>query len=627
MTGALVDHLWQSTLFTLAAGLLTLALRRSAAGARYAVWLAASLKFLVPFALLTAMGGAAAQRLHLPVAPPHGLAAIAPRIAPVIEPMTFTDMTGRAAVPAALPAAAVPPTAPFDPAPLLLGLWALGAAGMLIVWAARWSRVRRVLRAATPAHWLGNRAAPVRALSSRLLLEPGVAGLWRPVLLLPHGIQDHLSSAELDAVIAHELCHIGRRDNLTGALHMAVQALFWFHPVVWWLGTRLVAERERACDEAVVRAGHPRATYARGILEICRLYLRSPLICVAGVSGSGLKKRVEDIMTNPESLPLSLAAKALLGGAAALALASPVAAGILAAQTPAQPLSQPAVPSMRAVPTPVAAKVVAAATAPAAQADPAPPAADPQQAEAPRPIVVAEAKAPAPVSPPAGASSDEAARRLAEQQQPRAVVPFDSTHFDRYVGYYQRGPGAIDRVWREGSKYFAQITGQPPVPLYPESETKFFTTVVAAQLSFDADAKGAVTGLVIHQNGNETFWPKVDDAVAKADEAALVQRIASKTPAPGSEASVRKWLTAMEAGQPDYEDMGPLLAQAARQQWPQTAPLFRGFGALKDVHFADVDPQGNDVYLADFQNGRVSVTIAPLSPDGKISGLFFRILP
>src|SRR5207302_8612112 len=55
--GAVGNHLWQSTLFAAAAWLITIALRGNSAQARYRVWLAASLKFLVPFSLLVAMGG------------------------------------------------------------------------------------------------------------------------------------------------------------------------------------------------------------------------------------------------------------------------------------------------------------------------------------------------------------------------------------------------------------------------------------------------------------------------------------------------------------------------------------------------------------------------------------------
>src|SRR5580765_2969518 len=95
------------------------------------------------------------------------------------------------------------------------------------------------------------------------LMEPGVVGVWRPVLLVPFDIVTSLTQAQLDAVVAHELCHVRRRDNLTAAIHMLVEAAFWFHPLVWWIGARLVDERERACDEVVMSlAGHDRRVYA-----------------------------------------------------------------------------------------------------------------------------------------------------------------------------------------------------------------------------------------------------------------------------------------------------------------------------------------------------------------------------
>jgi bla regulator protein BlaR1 len=74
-------------------------------------------------------------------------------------------------------------------------------------------------------------------------------------LLLPAGITDRLTPPQLKAIVAHELCHVRRRDNLATALHMGVEALFWFHPLVWWLGARLMEERERACDEEVLLMG------------------------------------------------------------------------------------------------------------------------------------------------------------------------------------------------------------------------------------------------------------------------------------------------------------------------------------------------------------------------------------
>jgi bla regulator protein BlaR1 len=158
------------------------------------------------------------------------------------------------------------------------------------------------------------------------VMEPGVVGLWRPVLLVPSGIEDDLTSRQLAAVLTHELCHIRRRDNVTAAVHMIAEAVFWFHPLVWWIGSRLVDERERACDEEVVRTlGEPQ-TYAEGIVSVCKRYVESPLACVSGVSGSNVKNRIRDIMTNRAVAKLGVAKKAVLAAVGTVAVIAPILA-------------------------------------------------------------------------------------------------------------------------------------------------------------------------------------------------------------------------------------------------------------------------------------------------------------
>jgi beta-lactamase regulating signal transducer with metallopeptidase domain len=103
----------------------------------------------------------------------------------------------------------------------------------------------------------------VEVRSAAGLLEPGVVGLLCPVMLLPEGIVERLSPAQFGAVWAHKLCHVRRRDNLFAAMHMVVEGMFWFHPLVWWVGARMVEERERACDEAVLSLGASRVRMQR----------------------------------------------------------------------------------------------------------------------------------------------------------------------------------------------------------------------------------------------------------------------------------------------------------------------------------------------------------------------------
>jgi uncharacterized protein (TIGR03435 family) len=171
----------------------------------------------------------------------------------------------------------------------------------------------------------------MRVRSSPGLLEPGVVGLFHPILLLPAGIEKRLQQPQLKAVLAHELTHARRRDNLTSAIHMIVETVFWFYPLVWWIGARLVEERERACDEAVLSLGSEPLDYAEGILTVCRSYVESPLSSVSGVTGANLKKRIQAILTGRIAVDLNFAKKLALAAAALAAVAIPIAIGIMGA--------------------------------------------------------------------------------------------------------------------------------------------------------------------------------------------------------------------------------------------------------------------------------------------------------
>ncbi len=115
---------------------------------------------------------------------------------------------------------------------------------------------------------------------------------------------------------------------------MLVEALFWFYPMVWLIGARLIVERERACDESVLARGHDREVYAGGILKVCKFCLQSPLACAVGMSGGNLGHRVRQIMTAPDARALPGAKKLLLASAASITLLLPVMAGLIASPLP-----------------------------------------------------------------------------------------------------------------------------------------------------------------------------------------------------------------------------------------------------------------------------------------------------
>jgi bla regulator protein blaR1 len=330
------DHVWQSTLFAASVALLTLAFRRQRAGVRYALWLAASIKFLVPFALLVALGSS----LHWTAAP---LPQPELRLAVDVASLPFTPL---ASADAPLPTAPVDQNNPWLArrvrALALRGaafVWIAGTCILLLRWGVQWLQLRRLLRrgvrltSGREADLLraagGSDDLPIVQVDSSI--EPGIVGAVRPVLLWPATISARLDDEQMTAVMAHELAHVARRDNLSAAVHMATEALFWWHPLVWWVGARLVDERERACDEDVLRGGREPQRYAESILRTCEFYLEAPLACVTGVTGADLKKRIETIMRNHPSAATGRARKLLLATVAIAAFAAPIAVGVMRA--------------------------------------------------------------------------------------------------------------------------------------------------------------------------------------------------------------------------------------------------------------------------------------------------------
>ncbi|KAA6462002.1 TIGR03435 family protein [Acidobacteria bacterium AB60] len=339
IAATLVAHLWQSTAMVLVAWLMTAAMRESPARTRFFIWLTAYLKFLIPFALLTRLGAR--------WAPPTRHVEMQRVVYTVME--VFNEPFARGTGIAGAWRQSSGEHLRLSGLSWLAILWACGFVVMIVRWALQWARARRVVRDARAA-CLGReiraleraqeivglrRAMPV--LLTPAAIEPGIFGILRPVLLWPEHLSPQLDDLQIETILIHELEHVRRRDNLVSALQALVEAVFWFHPAVYWMRSRMSEERERACDERVMEhSGHPEK-YAQGILAVCAFCLEPPLACVAGVSGSDLKKRVLRIMSQHSVVGLSIGRKATLAMAALLVIMLPVGFGVVRGQSGARP--------------------------------------------------------------------------------------------------------------------------------------------------------------------------------------------------------------------------------------------------------------------------------------------------
>jgi beta-lactamase regulating signal transducer with metallopeptidase domain len=311
MIAAVLNHLWQSSLCVLGAGLLCLALRANQASARHSIWLAASLKFLLPFSALISLGQHLGWLTGATAAPEWTL--------------IIGNITQPASIKNAFLAPHTLPAVWSYLGYLLAAGWFVGVIAVVRRWSNQWRQIKSSLQRAEKL----DVGSSIESRSSASVFEPGVVGIIHPVLLIPADLTQRLPPEQMRAILDHEMSHVRRRDNLTAALHMVVEALFWFYPLVWWLGARLIAERERACDEAVVESGTDPQTYAEAILNVCKHYVASPLACASGVSGAELKWRIKCIMADcVPPAKLSGIKKILLATVASAAMTVPVVVGL-----------------------------------------------------------------------------------------------------------------------------------------------------------------------------------------------------------------------------------------------------------------------------------------------------------
>lgn len=360
---ALLHSLWQGgVLALLLAGVLPL-LRRQRAELRYAV-AAGALATLV-----LAVGLTFGWYYHS--APPAGAAPVTS--AYVAGQPASAQMQGVGAAPVAeLPANAAPTRslAWLQVAgnkierylPLVVGTWLLGlllmsgrlAGGLLYA-----GRLRRAGTQALGAEWqqrlaaLAGRAGlrrPVALLESARVAGPLVLGHLRPVILLPLGAVAGLSPSLLEALLAHELAHIVRRDYLLNLGLAVAEVLFFYHPAVWFMAHCLRAERENCCDDqAAALCGGDRLRVARALAALAELETAAtpmPRLALAAAGGGrgSLLARVRRLALHRPQAP-TLNERLLAGSLTLLGLLG-LSTGVVLAARPAQTVPAQTVPAV-----------------------------------------------------------------------------------------------------------------------------------------------------------------------------------------------------------------------------------------------------------------------------------------
>jgi len=277
------------------------------AAARHAAWTAV-LAFMLLMPAWTAWG----PKVAVPILPERGRAALEPIalegdiLPPPSEPATSTI------------AAQHGETGPRKPDPTLPWPWAIIALSCYIAVAG--VMVTRLIAGTVRARALVGAATEDDGIFTSVdCAAPVTVGWLRPAIVLPSSWRSW-PAAELDAVLLHEREHVRRRDPLVQWLALLNRAVFWFHPLAWWLERKLAALAEDACDAAVLRRGHDPRLYSEYLIDLARTVKRAggrlPGWGTA-IDGGGLAARIRRILDGSPvprlSRPRATAAAALCG--------------------------------------------------------------------------------------------------------------------------------------------------------------------------------------------------------------------------------------------------------------------------------------------------------------------------
>lgn len=266
----------RAALIALATAAILPLLRVRSAAARHVAWTGVLIwMLLLPAALLW---GPRASFQLLPPLPDTPIAE-----APISLPVQLISTA------VAAPASGIPARQWNWPAAIYLA----GAGLLLARLALGTLRARALMRRAV--NWEG-------VLTSADCTAPVTVGWIRPVILFPENWREW-GSSQLAAVLSHEGEHIRRRDGLIQWLALLNRAIFWFHPLAWWLERKLDALAEEACDAAVLARGHDPREYSACLLEMARSVAESGMRLRAigmAMPGSALPRRIRRILaSNP----------------------------------------------------------------------------------------------------------------------------------------------------------------------------------------------------------------------------------------------------------------------------------------------------------------------------------------
>lgn len=264
------------------------------------------------------------------VGSPAGHLKMLPAKSPLGSPPGVDSPRPSAVQPAAEVAAQA--RASFPTKPLLAGLWLAGFGFMLTRLAVGWHRLRRIRRSATPVIET-DKTARMNRRGTTILLScqintPVCFGVFRTTIILPRDMYANSGKEEMRMVLSHELAHVERRDYLTNIFQSFLEAVFFFHPLVWYASRQLINEREQVCDNSVLARGATANDYAKLLSSLAEQGFEKFRLHGVALFEGGLLKRIRSLL-DPRRIRLTNLRRITAGCVAFLALSAFTGFGIV----------------------------------------------------------------------------------------------------------------------------------------------------------------------------------------------------------------------------------------------------------------------------------------------------------
>ena len=135
----------------------------------------------------------------------------------------------------------------------------------------------------------------VNAFFSKHIDTPMMMGFFKPIILLPLAMINRLSPQQFEAILLHELAHIRRNDYFLNLIQSVIDTVLFFNPFTWWITKNIREEREKCCDEMVLKLSDP-YQYAEALLALEEPLQKQVFVLAAIGKRSQLLYRIKNIM-------------------------------------------------------------------------------------------------------------------------------------------------------------------------------------------------------------------------------------------------------------------------------------------------------------------------------------------